>query len=70
MLICPYTTVNQGSIVFAALTRLATRRPRRVLVLALAIIVTAAAFGTGAADRLDPYAAGPGNRIRSRRRAA
>jgi uncharacterized membrane protein YdfJ with MMPL/SSD domain len=57
MLICLYTTVNQGSIVFAALTRLATRRPRRVLVLALAITVTAAAFGTGAADRLDPYAA-------------
>jgi uncharacterized membrane protein YdfJ with MMPL/SSD domain len=43
--------------VFATLARLASRRPRRILLIALTATVAAAIFGSGAADRLDPYAA-------------
>jgi uncharacterized membrane protein YdfJ with MMPL/SSD domain len=43
--------------VFAALTRLATRRPRRVVAAAALIAITAAGAGAGVADRLDPYSA-------------
>jgi uncharacterized membrane protein YdfJ with MMPL/SSD domain len=42
---------------FAALTRLATRRPKRVVAVAVLVSVLAAAGGLSVADRLDPYAA-------------
>ena len=42
---------------FAALTKLATRRPRRVVVAAVLLAVAAAVAGATVADRLDPYAA-------------
>jgi uncharacterized membrane protein YdfJ with MMPL/SSD domain len=43
--------------VFAALTDLATRRPKRVVLVAVLVVVAAAAAGASVADRLDPYAA-------------
>jgi uncharacterized membrane protein YdfJ with MMPL/SSD domain len=43
--------------VFAALTSLATRRPKRVVLVAVLVVVAAAAAGASVADRLDPYAA-------------
>jgi uncharacterized membrane protein YdfJ with MMPL/SSD domain len=43
--------------VFAVVARIATRRSRRILLLAVGATVGAAVFGSGAADRLDPYAA-------------
>jgi uncharacterized membrane protein YdfJ with MMPL/SSD domain len=42
---------------FAALTRLATRRPKRVVGTAVIVAVAAAVAGASVADRLDPYAA-------------
>jgi uncharacterized membrane protein YdfJ with MMPL/SSD domain len=42
---------------FAALTRLASRRPKRVVAVALLVSVAAAVAGWSVADRLDPYAA-------------
>jgi uncharacterized membrane protein YdfJ with MMPL/SSD domain len=42
---------------FAALTRLATRRPKRVVAAALLVAVAAVIAGSSVADRLDPYAA-------------
>jgi RND superfamily putative drug exporter len=42
---------------FAALTRLATRRPKRVVAVAVLVVVAAAAGSASVADRLDPYAA-------------
>lgn len=42
---------------FAALTRLATRHPKRVVVAAVLLAVAAAVAGSSVADRLDPYAA-------------
>jgi uncharacterized membrane protein YdfJ with MMPL/SSD domain len=42
---------------FAALTALATRRPKRVAIAAVVIAVVAAVAGSSVADRLDPYAA-------------
>jgi uncharacterized membrane protein YdfJ with MMPL/SSD domain len=42
---------------FAALTRLATRRPRRVVLVAVLLVVAAGVAGSSVADRLDPYAA-------------
>jgi uncharacterized membrane protein YdfJ with MMPL/SSD domain len=42
---------------FAALTSLATRRPKRVAVVALLVSVVAAVAGSSVADRLDPYEA-------------
>ena len=41
----------------AALTRLATRRPKRVVLAAVLLVVAAAVAGSSVADRLDPYAA-------------
>ena len=41
----------------AALTRLATRRPKRVVLAAVLVVVAAAVAGSSVADRLDPYAA-------------
>ncbi len=41
---------------FNALSRLAVRRSRRVLVLGVVVAIAAAAFGAGTADRLAPYA--------------
>jgi uncharacterized membrane protein YdfJ with MMPL/SSD domain len=43
--------------VFAALTSLATRRPKRVVLAAVLVVVGAAVAGASVADRLDPYAA-------------
>jgi RND superfamily putative drug exporter len=43
--------------VFAALARLATTRPKRVLAIALAAAVAAAAFGGSVAGQLHPYGA-------------
>jgi uncharacterized membrane protein YdfJ with MMPL/SSD domain len=42
---------------FAALTRLATGRPKRVVAAAVLLAVAAAVAGSSVADRLDPYAA-------------
>jgi hypothetical protein len=42
---------------FAALTALATRRPKRVVIAAVVLAVAAAVAGASVADRLDPYAA-------------
>jgi uncharacterized membrane protein YdfJ with MMPL/SSD domain len=42
---------------FAALTRLATGRPKRVVGAAVLLAVAAAVAGSSVADRLDPYAA-------------
>jgi uncharacterized membrane protein YdfJ with MMPL/SSD domain len=42
---------------FAALTSLATRRPKRVVIAAVLVVVAAAIAGSSVADRLDPYAA-------------
>ncbi|HEV3376617.1 MAG TPA: MMPL family transporter [Thermoleophilaceae bacterium] len=42
---------------FAALTSLATRRPKRVVLVAVLVVVAAAVAGSSVADRLDPYAA-------------
>jgi uncharacterized membrane protein YdfJ with MMPL/SSD domain len=42
---------------FVALTRLATRRPKRVVAVAALLVVAAAVAGSSVADRLDPYAA-------------
>ena len=42
---------------FDALTRLATRRPRRVVAVSLLIAVTCAVLGGGVAERLGPYGA-------------
>jgi uncharacterized membrane protein YdfJ with MMPL/SSD domain len=42
---------------FAALTSLASRRPKRVVAFALLVSVVAAVGGASVADRLDPYAA-------------
>jgi RND superfamily putative drug exporter len=42
---------------FAALTSLASRRPKRVVAVALLISAVAAVAGASVADRLDPYAA-------------
>ena len=42
---------------FAGLTDLATRRPKRVVLVAVLVVVAAAAAGASVADRLDPYAA-------------
>ena len=41
----------------AALTRLATGRPKRVVLAAVLVVVAAAVAGSSVADRLDPYAA-------------
>src|ERR671915_2229227 len=43
--------------VFAALTSLATRHPKRVVIAAVLVVVAAAVAGSSVADRLDPYAA-------------
>jgi uncharacterized membrane protein YdfJ with MMPL/SSD domain len=43
--------------VFTALTSLATRRPKRVVLVAVLLAVGAAVAGASVADRLDPYAA-------------
>ena len=42
---------------FAALTSLATRHPKRVVIAAVLVVVAAAVAGSSVADRLDPYAA-------------
>jgi uncharacterized membrane protein YdfJ with MMPL/SSD domain len=42
---------------FATLTSLATRRPKRVVIAAVLLAVAAGAAGSSVADRLDPYAA-------------
>jgi uncharacterized membrane protein YdfJ with MMPL/SSD domain len=42
---------------FAALAKLATRRPRRVVLAAVLLVVAAGVAGSSVADRLDPYAA-------------
>jgi uncharacterized membrane protein YdfJ with MMPL/SSD domain len=42
---------------FSALTSLATRRPKRVVLAAVLVAVAAALAGASVADRLDPYAA-------------
>jgi uncharacterized membrane protein YdfJ with MMPL/SSD domain len=42
---------------FAGLTSLATRRPKRVAIAAVLLVVAAALAGSSVADRLDPYAA-------------
>src|SRR5918997_4523912 len=43
--------------VFAALTSLAIRHPKRVVIAAVLVVVAAAVAGSSVADRLDPYAA-------------
>src|SRR5918996_389021 len=49
--------VRCRAFMFAALTKLSTRRPRLVVIAAVLLAVAAAGAGSSVADRLDPYAA-------------